>query len=52
MLELVLGQDGKGTGTAIGAAKLRFDKKKNLYEIESLGHGTDYNKLLNVRTMD
>ena len=52
MLELVLGQDGKGTGTAIGAAKIRFDKKKNLYEIESLGHGTDYNKLLNVRTMD
>jgi len=49
MLELVLGKDGKGTGTAIGAAKIRFDRKKNIYEIESFRHGADYNKLLNVR---
>jgi hypothetical protein len=51
MLELVLDKDGKGTGTAIGAAKIRFNKKKNIYEIESLQHGTAYNKLLNVQRM-
>jgi hypothetical protein len=52
MLEFVLEKDGTGTGTAIGAAKVRFDKKKNQYEIESFRHGAAYNKLLNVRTMD
>jgi hypothetical protein len=52
MVELVLDKEGKGTGTAIGAAKIRFDKKKNRYEIESFGHGADYNKLMNVRTLD
>ena len=52
MLELVLDKEGKGTGTAIGAAKIRFDKKKNRYEIESFGHGADYNRLLNVRKME
>ena len=52
MLELVLDKEGKGTGTAIGAAKIRFDKKKGRYEIESFGHGADYNKLLNVQTME
>jgi hypothetical protein len=31
---------GKGSGTAIGAAKIRFDMKKNIYEIETFGHGT------------
>ncbi len=49
VLELDLDAKGNGTGTAIGAAKIRFDKKKNVYEIESLEHGTEYNKLLNVR---
>ena len=42
-------QNGQGTGSVIGAAKIRFSKKKNTYEIESLQHGTAYNKLLNVR---
>ncbi len=51
MLDLIVDKDGKGTGTAIGAAKIRFDKKKNVYEIESFRHGADYNKLLNVRLM-
>ena len=51
MLDLIVDKDGKGTGTAIGAAKIRFDKKKNVYEIESFRHGSDYNKLLNVRLM-
>ncbi len=51
ILELVLDENGQGMGTAIGAAKIRFDKKKNTYEIESFQHGTAYNKLLNVRLM-
>lgn len=51
MLEFVIDKNGTGTGTAIGAAKVRFDKKKNQYEIESFKHGATYNKLLNVRTM-
>jgi hypothetical protein len=51
MLDLVVDKDGKGTGTAIPAAKISFNKKKNVYEIESFRHGADYNKLLNVRMM-
>jgi hypothetical protein len=49
ILELVLDKNGKGTGTAIGAAKIRFNKKTGKHEIESLQHGTAYNKLLNVQ---
>ncbi len=49
MLELKLDKDGKGTGAAIRAAKISFNKKKNSYEIESFGHGQAYNKLANVR---
>lgn len=49
MLELVVDKGGEGTGAAIGAAKIRFDKKKGVYEIESFEHGSAYNKLLNVR---
>jgi len=51
ILELVLDKNGKGSGTAIAAAKIRFNKKKNTYEIESLQHGTAYNKLLGVQLM-
>ena len=51
MLELVVDADGKGTGTAMGAAKIRFDKKKGGYEIESFQHGTQFHKLLNVQLM-
>jgi hypothetical protein len=51
ILELGLDKNGKGTGTAIGAAKIRFNKKKKTYEIESYQHGTDYNQLLNVQRM-
>lgn len=49
ILQLELDQEGKGTGTAIGAASIRFNKEKNTYVIESLQHGTAYNKLLNVK---
>ncbi len=50
IIELNLDETGKGSGTGIAAAAVRFNKKKNVYEIESLQHGTDYNKLMNVRT--
>jgi hypothetical protein len=49
ILELVLDKDGNGTGTAIAAAKIKFNKKSKTHEIESLGHGSAFNKLLNVR---
>jgi len=49
MLEMTLDKDGKGTGAAIRAAKISFNKKKGNYEIESFGHGEAYNKLANVR---
>jgi len=49
ILQLELDQNGKGTGTAIGAAKVRFNKKKGTYEVESLQHGTAYNKLVNIQ---
>jgi len=49
IIQLDLDENGKGMGTGIAAAAVRFNKKKNTYEIESLQHGTEYNKLLNVR---
>ena len=49
IVQLELDREGKGTGTAIAAAQIKFNKKQNTYEIESLQHGTAYNKLLNVR---
>ena len=49
IVQLEVDKEGKGTGTAIAAAQIKFNKKKNTYEIESLQHGTAYNKLLNVR---
>jgi hypothetical protein len=51
MLEMILDKNGNGTGTAIGAAKISFNKKKQIHEIESFQHGGDYNKLLNVRLL-
>jgi hypothetical protein len=51
VIQLELDEKGKGSGTAIAAAKIRFNKKQNTYEIESYQHGTDYNKLLNVYQM-
>jgi hypothetical protein len=49
ILELILDKNGKGTGTAIAAARIKFNKKTGVHEIESLQHGTAYNKLLNVQ---
>jgi hypothetical protein len=38
---------GVGTGQIMAAAKIRFDKKKGTYEIES--YGNQYIKATNVR---
>lgn len=46
-LRVTLNEKGEGTGKIIGAAKLRFDKKKGHYEIES--YGNQYVKAANVR---
>jgi hypothetical protein len=49
ILEFLLDKDGKGNGTAIGAGKIKFDKKKKTYEIESFQQGALRNRLVNVR---
>ena len=51
ILQLELDETGKGTGTAIAFAKIRFNKKANTYEIQSLEQGTAVNRLLNVQVM-
>jgi hypothetical protein len=52
VFELKIGPQGKGSGSAILAAKISFRKKEQTYEIESLGEGTRNVKLLNVRVVD
>jgi hypothetical protein len=46
-LQVKLDATGKGTGQIMAAAKIRFDKKKGQYEIESFGN--QYIKASNVR---
>jgi len=46
-LQVKLDASGKGTGQIMAAAKIRFDKKKGQYEIES--YGNQYIKATNVR---
>jgi hypothetical protein len=46
-LQVKLDATGKGSGQIMAAAKIRFDKKKGRYEIESLGN--QYIKATNVR---
>lgn len=46
-LQVTLNEKGEGGGQIMGAAKLRFDKKKGQYEIESFGN--QYVKATNVR---
>lgn len=46
-LQVKLDANGKGTGQIMAAAKIRFDKKKGKYEIES--YGNQYIKAVNVR---
>jgi len=46
-LQVKLDATGKGTGQIMAAARIRFDKKKGQYEIESFGN--QYIKATNVR---
>jgi hypothetical protein len=46
-LQVKLNAKGESTGQIMGAAKIRFDKKKGQYEIES--YGNQYVKATNVR---
>lgn len=46
-LQVKLNDKGEGTGQIMAAAKIRFDKKKGQYEIES--YGNQYIKATNVR---
>jgi hypothetical protein len=46
-LQVKLNEKGEGTGQIMAAAKIRFDKKKGKYEIES--YGNQYIKATNVR---
>jgi hypothetical protein len=46
-LQVTLNEKGEGTGQVMAAAKIRFDKKKNEYQIESFGN--QYIKATNVR---
>jgi hypothetical protein len=46
-LQVKLNEKGQGTGQIMVAAKIRFDKKKGNYEIES--YGNQYIKAVNVR---
>jgi hypothetical protein len=51
IIQLDLNEQGKGTGTGIAAASIRFNKKADTLEIESFQQGTSVNKLLNVYLM-
>ena len=46
-LQVKLNDKGEGSGEIMAAAKIRFDKKKGHYEIES--YGNQYIKAVNVR---
>jgi len=46
-LQLKVNDKGEGSGQIVVAAKIRFDKKKGHYEIES--YGNQYIKAMNVR---
>jgi len=46
-LQLKLNDKGEGSGQIMVAAKIRFDKKKGHYEIES--YGNQYIKAVNIR---
>jgi len=46
-MQVTLNDKGEGTGQVMAAAKIRFDKKKGQYQIESFGN--QYVKITNVR---
>lgn len=48
-MQVKLNDKGEGAGEIMAAAKIRFDKKKGHYEIES--YGNQYIKAVNIRPM-
>ena len=46
-LQVKLNEKNEGTGQIMAAAKIKFDKKKGRYEVES--YGNQYIKAVNVR---
>ena len=48
-IQLKVNAKGQGTGAIMAAAKIRFDKKKGQYQIES--YGNQYIKSVNVRRL-
>ncbi len=48
-LQVTLNEKGEGMGSMMAAAKIRFNKKKEEYEIESFGN--QYIKIVNVRPL-
>jgi hypothetical protein len=49
IIELRLNQEGKGEGSILGGAQLKFDEKGQL---DITSYGNQYAKLVNVRTWD
>ncbi len=49
IIELQVDEKGNGEGTAIAAARIRFDEKNKQFVVESLGQGSEALKLVNVR---
>jgi len=49
-MQVKLNDKGEGIGQIMAAAKIRFDKKKGHYEIES--YGNQYIKAVNIRPLD
>ncbi len=47
LMRITLNEKGEGTGQVMAAAKIRFNKKKNQYEIER--YGNQYIKIANAR---
>jgi len=51
IVQLDIDANGKGTGNAIAAAKVVFNKKADTYEVKSYEKETGINKLLNVQAV-
>jgi hypothetical protein len=52
ILELRVNEKGQGEGSAIAAAKIRYNAKAQQFEMESLGQGSSVLKLMNVQRFD
>ena len=52
IVELRVNEKGQGEGSAIAAAKIRYNAKSQQFEVESLGQGSSVLKLMNVQRYD